>query len=94
MVGFGLVCGCSQYSQEGNEETMNDGMYTNIRNYLEEIAGTQREILKELQSRNAAPQATQPSTTDKPAVPRHETTPPVEGLAGFAQPPAQTPKKK
>lgn len=81
---------------------MNDGQYTNIRNYLEEIASTQREILKALQGEKAAPQATQSKGAVKPTepvvvrdnAPRHETTPPVEGLAGFAQPPAQTPKKK
>lgn len=44
---------------------MNDYMYTNIRNYLEEIASTQREILKALQGQKAAPQARQSADTSK-----------------------------
>lgn len=110
---------------------MNDGMYQAFRNYLEEIASQNKQILEVLKEIRLATNRTDtrlkehakeddkpvtpkvPRTeppveglaamgtmTAAPAVPHHETTAPsgfppqgpVEGLAGFAQPPAQSPK--
>ena len=51
---------------------MNDGQYTNMRNYLEEIAGNQKEILAELRRLNQAMQSV--AITDKPIMTKAITT--------------------
>lgn len=45
---------------------MNDGQYTNIRNYLEEIAGNQKEILAELRRMGAPAQQARSAPSAQP----------------------------
>ena len=78
---------------------MNDGMYTNIRNYLEEIASRQKQLLAAVQRTNellaggATKTAAKP-TDNAPKVPRRDDKP-VEGLAAMETmtAPKTTPKK-
>lgn len=48
---------------------MNDGHYTNLRNYLEEIASQQRQILAELKRSNELLEG-KTAKADKPATPK------------------------
>lgn len=72
---------------------MNDGQYTNIRNYLEELASQGKQLLAAQQRTNELLEQLSASKakgatsefvegTDKPAVPRRQDAP-VEGLAAM-----------